>query len=121
MVVSGTVAASPTAGLDSLGLIRDDFAAWREGHARGGMDELDCAAAGAGDDAAPRRETDARDRLKTAIRPFGKPLGAFVARDADEGDTRLLVTDFFGDAGNPRVWGCESLAPLSLVQECRRP
>jgi hypothetical protein len=84
------------------------------------MDELDCAAADAGD-AAPRWETGARDHLQTAIWPFGEPQGDFVARDADRGDTRLLVTDFFGDPGDSRVWGCESLAPLSLVQEWCRP
>ena len=34
------------------------------------------------------------DRLKAAIRRFSKPLADLVARDANEGDTRLLVTDF---------------------------
>ena len=43
---------------------------------------------------APKWETDARDRLKTAIRRYSKPLADLVARDANEGDTRLLVTDF---------------------------
>lgn len=42
----------------------------------------------------PRWESDARDRLKTAIRRFSKPLADLVQRDANEGDTRLLVTDF---------------------------
>jgi hypothetical protein len=36
----------------------------------------------------------ARDRLKAAIRRYGKPLADLVARDANEGDTRLLVTEF---------------------------
>jgi hypothetical protein len=36
----------------------------------------------------PDRETEARDRLKAAIRRFSKPLADLVARDANEGDTR---------------------------------
>jgi hypothetical protein len=45
----------------------------------------------------PKWETEARDRLRTAIRRFSKPLADLVARDANEGDTRLLVTDFLCD------------------------
>ncbi len=43
---------------------------------------------------APKWETDARERVKAAIKRFLKPLADLVARDANEGDTRLLVTDF---------------------------
>jgi hypothetical protein len=46
---------------------------------------------------APKWETEARDRLKGAIRRFSKPLADLLARDANEGDTRLLVTDFLCD------------------------
>ena len=46
---------------------------------------------------APKWETEARDRLRSAIRRFSKPLADLVARDANEGDTRLLVTDFLCD------------------------
>ena len=46
---------------------------------------------------APKWETEARDRLKAAIRRYSKPLTDLVARDANEGDTRLLVTDFLCD------------------------
>jgi hypothetical protein len=46
---------------------------------------------------APKWETEARDRLKAAIRRYSKPLADLVARDANEGDTRLLVTDFLCD------------------------
>jgi type I restriction and modification enzyme subunit R-like protein len=46
---------------------------------------------------APKWETDARDRVRTAVRRFAKPLADLVARDANEGDTRLLVTDFLCD------------------------
>lgn len=42
----------------------------------------------------PKWETDTRDRLKTCIRRFNKPLSEMASRDANEGDTRLLVTDF---------------------------
>lgn len=47
---------------------------------------------------APKWETDARERVKAGIRRFSKPLADLVARDANEGDTRLLVTDFLCEA-----------------------
>ncbi|RCG27372.1 hypothetical protein DQ384_27140 [Sphaerisporangium album] len=46
---------------------------------------------------APKWETEARDRVRAAIRRYSKPLTDLVARDANEGDTRLLVTDFLCD------------------------
>jgi hypothetical protein len=45
----------------------------------------------------PRWEADARDRLRVAVRRFARPLADLTARDANEGDTRLLVTDFLCD------------------------
>jgi hypothetical protein len=42
----------------------------------------------------PKWEQEARARTRTAIRRFGKPLVDLLERDANEGDTRLLVTDF---------------------------
>ncbi|WP_297540877.1 type I restriction enzyme HsdR N-terminal domain-containing protein [Amycolatopsis sp.] len=42
----------------------------------------------------PKWETAARERVKVAVRRFAKPLADLVERDANEGDTRLLVTDF---------------------------
>lgn len=42
----------------------------------------------------PKWETDARESIRTAIKTFSKPLQDIVGRDANEGDTRLLVTDF---------------------------
>jgi hypothetical protein len=39
-------------------------------------------------------EVDARERVKVGIRKFSKPLADFVARDVNEADTRLLITDF---------------------------
>jgi hypothetical protein len=46
---------------------------------------------------APKWETDARDRVRAAVRRSVKPLADLIARDANEGDTRLLVTDFLCD------------------------
>ena len=45
----------------------------------------------------PKWETNARERMKAAIKKFSKPLADLVARDANEGDTRLLVTDMLCD------------------------
>ncbi|MCF6473747.1 hypothetical protein FAF44_35985 [Nonomuraea sp. MG754425] len=46
---------------------------------------------------APKWETEARDRVRAAVRRYNKPLSDLVARDANEGDTRLLITDFLCD------------------------
>lgn len=43
---------------------------------------------------APKWEMTAKERLKVTLRRFTKLLADVVARDANEGDTRLLVTDF---------------------------
>ena len=43
--------------------------------------------------AAPKWETDARERIKAAVRGVSKPLTGLLERDANEGDTRHLVTD----------------------------
>lgn len=45
----------------------------------------------------PKWEMEAKERVKAAIKKFSKPLADLVARDANEGDTRLLVTDFLCD------------------------
>jgi hypothetical protein len=47
--------------------------------------------------AAPKWETDARERIKAGIRTISKPLAGLIERDANEGDTRHLVTDFLCD------------------------
>ena len=44
--------------------------------------------------AMPKWESQAREELKAGIRRFHKPLSDMHNRDANEGDTRLLVTDF---------------------------
>lgn len=47
---------------------------------------------------APKWETESRDRLKNAIRRYAKPLGGLIERDANEGDTRILVTEILTEA-----------------------
>ena len=47
--------------------------------------------------AVPKWEMAARERMRAAIKKFSKPLADLVARDANEGDTRLLVTDMLCD------------------------
>jgi hypothetical protein len=42
----------------------------------------------------PKWEAEARERVRVAVRRFSRPLTDLIARDANEGDTRLLVTDF---------------------------
>jgi Type I restriction enzyme R protein N terminus (HSDR_N) len=44
--------------------------------------------------ALPKWETVARERVRNAIKKFSRPLADLLARDANEGDTRLAVTDF---------------------------
>lgn len=46
----------------------------------------------------PKWESDTRDRVKAAVKKYQKPLADLIARDANEGDTRLLITDFLCDA-----------------------
>jgi predicted type IV restriction endonuclease len=46
----------------------------------------------------PKWEADARERVKLGIKKFSKPLAEFLAKDANEGDTRLLVTDILCEA-----------------------
>ncbi|MFA7250335.1 MAG: hypothetical protein WC273_11980 [Dehalococcoidia bacterium] len=45
----------------------------------------------------PKWEADARARLRAAIQRFSRPLAELHQRDANEGDTRLLITDFLCD------------------------
>jgi len=41
----------------------------------------------------PQWEQNAKDRLRKLVRRIVKPLGEAVARDANEADTRMLITD----------------------------
>jgi predicted type IV restriction endonuclease len=45
----------------------------------------------------PKWERSARDRIRVALRKYAKPLSDLTARDANEGDTRLFVTDLLCD------------------------
>ena len=47
---------------------------------------------------APKWETDAKENIKAAIRRFQKPISDLVARDVNEGDTRIFVNDFLRSA-----------------------
>lgn len=47
---------------------------------------------------APKWEQDAKKRLSDGIRKYRNPINDLITRDANEGDTRLLVTDFLCDA-----------------------
>lgn len=46
----------------------------------------------------PKWEQEARTSIRTALRRFSKPLKDIIARDANEGDTRLIITDFLCEA-----------------------
>lgn len=45
----------------------------------------------------PKWESDVRDRLRSGIRKYTKPLNDLVARDANEGDTRMVVNRLLTD------------------------
>lgn len=47
--------------------------------------------------AVPKWETEARERVKAGIRKFAKPLNDLISRDANEGDTRMLVNRMLTD------------------------
>jgi predicted type IV restriction endonuclease len=63
---------------------------------------------------APKWETDARDRIRTSIKRFAKPLADMAERDANEGDTRVLVTDFLCD-----VLGYDKYADLTTEYQVK--
>ena len=45
----------------------------------------------------PKWESESKERLRAALKRYTKPLAELLERDANEGDTRLLVTDFLCD------------------------
>jgi predicted type IV restriction endonuclease len=63
---------------------------------------------------APKWESEARDRIRSGIRRFSRPLNDLVERDANEGDTRLLITDFLCD-----VLGYDKYADLTTEYQVR--
>ncbi len=64
--------------------------------------------------AAPKWEQDVRDRLTSQIRRFQRPLKDLRDRQANEGDTRLLVTDFLCD-----VLGYDKYSHLTTEYQVR--
>lgn len=62
----------------------------------------------------PKWETEARDRIRTSLKRFTKPLVDMVERDANEGDTRVLVTDFLCD-----VLGYDKYADLTTEYQVK--
>ncbi len=46
----------------------------------------------------PKWEMDVRERVRAAIKKYSGPLQGLLTRDANEGDTRLFVTDFLYEA-----------------------
>lgn len=63
---------------------------------------------------APKWELTARERMKTAIKKFSKPLADLVARDANEGDTRLGFDGRFNRFAIGFVIGAASSVPAIL-------
>ena len=45
----------------------------------------------------PKWEAETRERVKAGVRKFSKPLADLIARDANEGDTRMLVNRMLTD------------------------
>jgi len=62
----------------------------------------------------PKWKTDTLDRVKAGIRKFSRPLSDLVARDANEGDTRLIVTDLLCD-----VLGYDKYTDLTTEYQVR--
>lgn len=46
----------------------------------------------------PKWMAEAREQVRTQLRKMIRPMQEMLARDANEGDTRLMVTDFLTDA-----------------------
>ncbi|MBB6171375.1 hypothetical protein HNR23_001435 [Nocardiopsis mwathae] len=53
----------------------------------------------------PQWEAEVRARLAACVHRFSGPLSDLIARDANEGDTRMLVADFLSDALNYSKYG----------------
>lgn len=47
--------------------------------------------------AGPKWEVEARERVRAGIRRFARPLADLIERDANEGDTRMLVNRMLTD------------------------
>lgn len=53
----------------------------------------------------PKWETETKERIRTLLRRLSKPLADAVARDANEADTRMIVTDILRDGLGYDTWG----------------
>jgi len=62
----------------------------------------------------PKWEQSAKDRIRAALRRYTKPLNDLIARDANEGDTRLFVTDFLCE-----VFGYDKYENLTTEYQVR--
>lgn len=62
----------------------------------------------------PKWEQETRERIRSHVRRFSKPLADLVERDANEGDTRLLVTDMLCEA-----FGFDKYADLTTEYRVR--
>ncbi|MEO5575051.1 MAG: hypothetical protein ABIR67_10660 [Gaiellaceae bacterium] len=62
----------------------------------------------------PKWEADARERVRAGIRKFAKPLSDLIARDANEGDTRMLVNRMLTD-----VLGYDEFSDLTTEYQVR--
>ena len=60
-------------------------------------------------------EEVAQDRVRAAVKKYQKPLSDLAARDANEGETRLLVTDFLCDG-----LGYDKYSDLSMEYAVQR-
>jgi hypothetical protein len=63
---------------------------------------------------APKWETETRERVKAGVRRFAKPLADLIARDANEGDTRMLVNRMLTD-----VLGYDEFSDLTTEYQVR--
>lgn len=62
----------------------------------------------------PKWEKEVYERIKAGIKKYQKPLADMVSRDANEGDTRLLITDFLCE-----VLGYDKFRDLTTEYEVR--
>ncbi|CAM4017163.1 hypothetical protein GCM10009799_13560 [Nocardiopsis rhodophaea] len=53
----------------------------------------------------PQWEAEVRARLAACVHRFSGPLSDLIARDANEGDTRMLVADFLSEGLNYSKYG----------------
>jgi hypothetical protein len=62
----------------------------------------------------PKWEAESRERVRAGIRRFAKPLADLIARDANEGDTRMLVNRMLTD-----VLGYDEFAELTTEYQVK--